>query len=315
MSLRRSLGRGGVRRRTGKVKSNALIARLRGDRRSLMKRDRNAVRLTPERVGRFLRRPEVQLALVGVFVLVSLLGVLVSGPVVHGLAQLFARDALRLDSIEVLGNRRLTPQEVALATGLSQHTRIDEIEPAEIVARLTDHPWIRDAAVSYWPSASLLVRIEERKPLVAVASRPAGEEEDVWYLVDRDGVAFALASALDRTGLPRLRSDQTPLLGRRDPRLVEAIAVTSRFPVLALEDESPTTPQALELPSDANDAGWVLHFEAPERRVILGDDGLETRLERLALLLDADLEATRAAEVIDLRFKDRAILRSVSASP
>lgn len=314
MIRRHASGRTAHRRSTGKVKSNALIGRLRWDRRGGRIRDRNFVELTPERVNRSLKRPGVRLALLGVFAVALGIGAATSEPVVQLLERTYQQAPVRLGTIAVQGNRHLSAAEVALASGLARQAPVAGIDRSQVVASLEMHPWILRAEALYLPAGRLLVSIEERVPFMAIGS-PEGEAGTlVWHLVDRDGVAFAIATPDDLPGLPRLRSDRAPILGERDPRLVEAIAVTDRFPTLALVDESPATPQALELPSDGSEAGWVLHFESPQRRVLLGRDSLEKRLERLALLLAADLEATRAAEVIDLRFADRAILRGASAS-
>lgn len=314
MMGRWSTGRSTTRRRTQRIKSNALIRRLRGDRRAMMRRGRNHAQLTPELFNRSLKRPGVQLALLGVFCAALGIGAVLSHPVVRQLERAWGPSATRLESISVQGHQRLSAGDVAAATGLAERTPVGSIDVVEVIANLEAHPWIRRAQALTLPAGHLLVGIEERVPAVAVASRNVDSGVLTWQFVDRDGIAFAVADPVDIAGLPRLHTDRAPALGVRDPRLVEAIAVTRRFPMLALGDESLETPQSLELPSEATDDGWVLHFEAPKRRVILGREALDTRLERLALLLDADLESTRAAEVIDLRFADRAILRSASGS-
>ncbi len=314
MIHRRGGGRPAHRRRTGNIKSNALIRRLRLDRRASRAHDHNFAQLTPERVNRSLKRPGVRAALLAVFALAALIGSLISKPVVTSLERTLRQTPRALDTIAVQGNRRLSSDEVAVATGLPRHAAVASIDTSQIVARLIAHPWIRHAEVLYLPAGRLLVRIEERQAEIAIATPDADSDAPVWHLVDREGIAFARANAEDLVGLARLRSDRAPLHGEPDQRLVEAIALTDLFPALSLRDPSPATAQSLELPTADSEAGWVLHFESPDRRVILGRDDLETRLARLALLLEADLESTRAAGEIDLRFAERAILRSTSAS-
>ncbi|MDE0911424.1 MAG: hypothetical protein OSB60_13245, partial [Myxococcota bacterium] len=60
--------------------------------------------------------------------------------------------------------------------------------------------------------------------------------------------------------------------------------------------------------------GWVLHSQELPRTVILGEDELEPRLKKLSLLLTSNMPAARAAEEIDLRFANQAVLRSRSPS-
>ncbi|MFT5695686.1 MAG: hypothetical protein ACI9QQ_001665, partial [Myxococcota bacterium] len=70
----------------------------------------------------------------------------------------------------------------------------------------------------------------------------------------------------------------------------------------------------IELPSKGAGRGWVLHSQTLPRTVILGEDELEPRLAKLAMLLGTDLPSTRGAEEIDLRFANQAVLRSRSSS-
>jgi len=55
--------------------------------------------------------------------------------------------------------------------------------------------------------------------------------------------------------------------------------------------------------------GFALQLADPRARVVLGREDLDARLDDLAQLLSARPDAVAAAEQIDLRFADQAVLR------
>jgi len=137
-------------------------------------------------------------------------------------------------------------------------------------------------------------------------------------------VPFATANAEDIARLPHLRGGADLASDLPHPSLQTAIALTNRIGALlpaALRDSIHDL--EIQLPSAGSTEGWVLRFQERSLEVVLGHQHLEERLDRLGELLAAQLpslerglgeEKAEHGIRIDLRFADRAVLRSESAS-
>jgi cell division protein FtsQ len=242
----------------------------------------------------WLRRPRALRA--GVWLVALALGVLTG--VLRGdelLARAFPERAANV-RLAVIGNEHASAEELAAAAGVAPGTPLASLDLVAVEAALAGHPWVRRARVAALPPDQLILAVEEREP-VAVA-RLAG----VTRLVDRDGTAFAPASA--DTRLPELRGAGAP----GGPPLVEGVALLAAVEAqglpapqaLILAADEPATVPALELASDA---------PAPSARVLLGRDDQAAKLARLAELLRADLPELGSAAEIDLRFGEDVVLR------
>lgn len=246
------------------------------------------------------------------FVLAVALGTLGS-PFVIALVQGDERSMgpILVQSVAVQGNRRLAAPAVARASGVARDSLASEVDCEQVTSNLEKHPWIRKAHTTLLPGGQLVIRIEEREP-VALVRGPANEGEgSIWRLIDGTGTPFARTRAEDWSRLPRFRSRRVLATGEIDSALIEALLIARR---LSARPGWRPTAHEIELPTDASSRGWVLHSRTLPRTVILGENELEPRLERLAMLLDSKLPTARGAEEIDLRFADHAVLRSRSSS-
>ena len=253
-------------------------------------------------------------AVAGLFALALVLGIFVSHPVIErALGDEQSTLQVRVQSVAVLGNQRLSPFEVARASGVAPNSLASEVDPARVAKTLERHPWIRRAGATLLPDGKLIVRVEEREPIALLRELSGDSEhadkEPVWRLVDATGTPFARTRALDWSRLPRLRSRRVLATGEVDPALVEALSIVKFMRGRAGKH---LATREIELPARDLGRGWVLHSQTLPHTVILGEDELQPRLERLALLLASDLPSARRAEEIDLRFAERAVLRSRS---
>jgi len=200
----------------------------------------------------------------------------------------------RVEVVGVRGARHLSPQEIALASGVPRGARLAELDSPQIAARLTEHAWIREARVLALPSGRLLLDVVEREPVAVLA----GAEP---WAVDATGVPFAPAGELE--GLPRIATAQRPAPGQPDPDLLQAAALARRLPQLGL-------PAPLEIGVAAPDdpEGLSLRLPGLAPRVVLGREDLEARLGELARLLETELPELGRARSLDLRFRDQAVL-------
>lgn len=247
-----------------------------------------------------------------VFVLAFMIGATTSRSVIKE----FQGDAasiapMRVQALAVQGHKRLSAGRIAAASGLATGALASETDAAKITKSLEAHAMIRSAKAVSLPNGKLIVRIEEREPKALLRGPSAIGGGIVWRLVDTTGTPFAPARANDWSRLPRFRSTAVLPTDQADPRLVSAISLAK----LVRETEGPDVEaREIELPSPKLGLGWVLHSQNLPRTVILGEGELKPRLEKLALLLASNMPPARAAEEIDLRFADQAVLRSGSPS-
>lgn len=231
-------------------------------------------------------------------------------------------DDVPLERVSVLGARVLEPARIAAHAGAIAGTPLAALDPAAIRARLGEEPWIESARVLRLPGGTLVVDVRER---AAIAR---------W--VRDDGVALVDASGARFAG--------DPALGGALPRVIGAAPDDDRLPeealaiLRALERHALATPDRevrLRLPApapaptghDATDAadatdpatrpnadGYVLEIGETGPRALLGRDLFAERIARLAVLLDHEAPEVRDARWIDLRYADRAVLRTEPAS-
>lgn len=210
-------------------------------------------------------------------------------------------EMLALETISVEGSRRAEPDDLVTTSGLVAGTPLHEIDVEQVRLRLEAHPWVRSARVVRVPPAVVVLRIEERTP-VAVAAE-AGEEP---WLVDADGLPFHAASPDDVSSLPWIESPHPIRLGEASSELGLAAALAE-----ALRGSSLAEGAEIRIAAPSDPEGLSLLVEGLRGRVVLGAGDLADKLRRLERLRQerVALPETASAEVIDLRFADRAVLR------
>lgn len=219
------------------------------------------------------------------------------------LAQLDA-PSQTLKRFSILGVDQVAASEIAERTGIARSAALDSVDLAEASRRIESHPWLRAARLRRLPGGDVLAIVDERSPIALLKSgtRPA------WQAVDSDGTTFAAVDPADYPDLLRLRSDAA-VAPFEDVAM--AIEIAAR-----IEASGVARPDAIVLPTRSDVAtrqaalGWRLVLADGGPEVVLGDDTSAKRMERLAELLNARIDAVRSAERIDLRFRDRAILRA-----
>lgn len=206
-----------------------------------------------------------------------------------------------VDAIAVHGVSRLTPRQVAAASGIPRGARIAEIDPSAVVRALESHDWIASASALRLPTGRVLIDVVEREPLaqLAVGSRR--------FAIDAQGAAFTELADGEETALPRLVASEAPERGAPDPLRAEAAQLAERVTALGL-----ATPEEVRVAPPGDPEGVSLRLPGLDGVVVLGREALEQRLRDLARLLELQPdEASRAAR-IDLRFADQAVLRSAA---
>ena len=142
----------------------------------------------------------------------ALLGLLAAVGALYGLAATPAFTLTRTELPELKWtSREALVSSIATASG----TNLFRIRTAPIEARLRTLPGVASAEVFVSLPDTLVVRIEERRAILAWA---VGERR---FLVDRDGVLFATSSAdaVTAAGLPTIGDSRTPATWKVGSRL------------------------------------------------------------------------------------------------
>jgi hypothetical protein len=214
------------------------------------------------------------------------------------------------ERVDVQGASVLSPEEIVRAAGLRERLARGDFDVREIVRAIEAEPWIESARALRLPTGALMVSVVERS---AIAVWMADETSDP-LLVDRNGEPFN--GALEPGGpLPLISGG----VNEPDaPLPTEAIVILN-----ALERSSSLAgnPRALTLylPSEANaendeQTGYVLQLGSEGPRALLGRRLLAERVARLAALVESGEPTFLSARFIDLRYADRAVLRTEPAS-
>lgn len=204
--------------------------------------------------------------------------------------------------IAVRGARRLSPAEIARATGVAAGAPLSEVDPEAVRASLEAQPWIARAGALRWPGGGILVDVVERRPVATVSL------DDKLYAVDERGAPFAALAAGAEPELVHLVARGPVAPFEPSPRLAEAVRLARRLPELGI-----APPREVSISADDDPEGYALALPDLPARVLLGHSDLDTRLEDLARLLSERPDAVAEATSIDLRFANQAVLRSEPA--
>ena len=228
------------------------------------------------------------------------------------LFEFFWLGPISLESVDVQGATVLSPEAIIRGAGIAGGGSVGAIDPAEIARNVEADPWIESArALRLWNGA-LVISVVERDAIARWRIDP----EAAPLLVDRRGEPFS--GALERAGAIPLVNG----LGNGDAlpaAAVEILAEIERHLVLA---QNPTT-LTLHLPgvqavSEAallgSQTSYVLQLGEDGPRALLGQRLFPERVARLAALVESGEPTLRRVRLIDLRYADRAVLRTEPAS-
>lgn len=308
--IQRIFSRNGSRLR-GSAPETVAAARARRARDHLArKRDQERQRLERDRIRPELlasRRRFFRVLSPIAFVAAIVLGANLAVP----FSEFFVLGGRPLERVAVQGSDALPAGLIAASTGAIAGQPLDDLDPEAIRTSLVADPWIEDAGVLRLPTGTLLIRVVERDAI----ARWQIDEELAW--VDATGRRFTGADSA-RIALPMIAGDSLePNALPEDALLI--LDEVRRHPGLARDLTALTLHlPALEADPDGvlrgSPAGFVLQIGREGPRALLGRRLLSQRVARLATLLDHDEETVATAQLIDLRYADRAVLRTAPAS-
>jgi len=243
------------------------------------------------------------------FVLAVVLGVQVATP----LFEFLLLRGTPLEALAVQGATVLSPHAIAAGAGALAGRSLDTIDPDSVGEAIAAEPWIESARTLRLPTGTLVVSIVERHAVARWRLADAMSTE----LVDERGARFPGALAPGGP-LPLIRGEAN-MAGELPPEALEILRELKRYAALAADPSTLT----LHLPGlVANDlaalpgdtTGYVLELGDAGPRALLGRRLFSQRVARLAALLDEDEAMVQSAQLIDLRYADRAVLRTEPTS-
>jgi cell division protein FtsQ len=151
----------------------------------------------------------------------AFLCVLAAAVVIGAAWALLGSSLLVVRHIEVIGNHQVTSAQVRHQAGIKMGTPLARLSEQRITARVDRIPWVKSASVTRsWPD-TVVIRIHERTPELAVAS--GGQFE----LVDVTGIVVR-TQATRPSGVPLLASPPARL--RDSPAIRAAVSVLGSLP-------------------------------------------------------------------------------------
>jgi cell division protein FtsQ len=236
-------------------------------------RGKNRRRLSPEE-QRQRRARALRVVLRGSALALGVSGAaaLAFGVVSAGWHALLQAPALALSRVEVVGNQRVSADEVRQNSGLALGANLFRIDLGRAAQALAENPWIRSVSLRrHWPD-SVVIAIEERR---------AGAAVDLGgrlYLADDRGEVFKRASPQDGLDLPLLT-------GLSRTRFIADRAGVQQQILTSLTLLSDLDPTALREASEVHwdeDLGVTLYLGPDAVAVHLGESDFEGKLERYA---------------------------------
>ncbi len=217
-----------------------------------------------------------------------------------------------LESVAVQGARVLSPEAIIRGAGILEGSSVGAIDPAEIVRSVEADPWIESARALRLPNGALVISVVERNAI----ARWRFDRQAAPLLVDHRGERFA--GALEPAGAIPLvnghgNGDALPA------EAVEILAEIERHVVLAQNPAMvtlhlPGVQAASEGALLGSQTGYVLQLGEDGPRALLGRRLFSERVARLAALVESGEPTLSRARLIDLRYADRAVLRTEPAS-
>lgn len=243
------------------------------------------------------------------FALAFLIGVAAA----PSLSEIFLFRPARLERVAVQGAVALTPLAIARKASVEAGRPMDTIDPEEIRDTLAAEPWIESVRTLRLPTGTLLISVVERH---AVARWQTARSSDT-ELIDERGQRFA--GAIELGGPLPLVLGTIEADGSLPAAVIEILELVGRHASLSSDPMNLT----LHLPDRQTnnigtesrlDSGYVLQIGEDGPRAVLGNHFFPRRVARLAALLESEESKLKNARWIDLRYADRAVLRTEPAS-
>ncbi len=236
------------------------------------------------------------------------------------LSEFFFLRGAGLEKIAVQGVSALTPNSIVRSLDFEIGHPLDSIQASGVREAIESEPWVESIRSLRLPGGTLVVSVVER---VAVARWTMDASPEI-VLIDQRGKRFA--GRVEPGGaLPLVlgKIDEGDILPEPAIAILEELRrhrvlagnpseLTLHLPALPSDPASDGLVAATAEPPEAS--GYELQIGEEGPRALLGVRFLEQRIARLATLLESEESSLHNARLIDLRYADRAVLRTEPAS-
>ena len=207
------------------------------------------------------------------------------------LVEISARIGFAVVDIIVEGRGETSPDDLRQALGLAHGTPILSFDAAAAHDRLKDLPWVRWAVIERRLPDVIALQIVERRPIAL------WQKDGQFSLIDSEGVVIPIE---DISRFNKL------------PVVVGTGAAPHAKPLIDILASEPGLASRVRWAVWVGDRRWDLHFE-DRVQVKLPEEGAADAWRRLAELERTSGLFARNYSIIDLRLKDRIIVRKVPA--
>jgi cell division protein FtsQ len=217
--------------------------------------------------------------------------------------QLICRaDYFRLQTIQIVGNRALTRDDVLYLLALPREMTLLQIDLPSAAARLTRHPYVKSVAIRRRFPATLSVTMQERVPYLVVVSK--------WQrmVLDVEGVVLRpfmpdLDRELPQFNLHRKRA-LTPGMQLQQEDARHAIALVQAY------QASPVVKMMHLVALDVQASGAsIWQVEPYDFDIRIGAEGVQEQLRRLASVLPYITQQNLAIRRVDVSYRRRVVVK------
>ncbi len=182
-------------------------------------------------------------------------------------------------TVEVEGNQRRTPHQIAKRAGIENGTNVFSIDEADAKAAVEADPWIATAEVSVELPSTVTIRVVERE---ARALSVIGGQ---LYLVDNFGDVFKEHVDGDPTDLPIVSGIDAEAL-RRDRESVTALIRRALDLVADLEQAKIAERYPIQEVNIAPDASVAVTIGSEGMRLVFGTPPFRNKVEKAGRILE-----------------------------
>ncbi|HEX5320101.1 MAG TPA: FtsQ-type POTRA domain-containing protein [Stellaceae bacterium] len=200
---------------------------------------------------------------------------------------------LVVTDIDVVGRHTTDPATIMEALGAQRGTPILAVDPMRAKEKLQALPWVRSAAIERRLPGTLFVRLVERQPLAVW--QHAGKHE----LIGRDGEVIPVTDLTRFAKLPTIVGDDAPKYAR------DFIDMLSTEPDLFARVTAAVR---------VGGRRWDVHIDRGID-VMLPEEHADGAWTHLAELERKDALLNRDVQTVDMRLRDRLVIRTIAAAP
>ncbi|MEC4684658.1 MAG: FtsQ-type POTRA domain-containing protein [Nitrospirota bacterium] len=199
-------------------------------------------------------------------------------------------DIMRINRIEVTGNKHLSDKEIISLMKLGQGESMLRISSRELSERVLESPWIRDVVIRKELPHTLIVKVKEAEPLALL------KRKGRLYIVSRGGeVLEELSQTI--AFLPVIKMDSI-----KKSLLKEALKVAG-----IVREDAFFSDEEIEIIAKTPEE---MTLKIGDLTIKIGKGDYRRKLARLVQLEDEIVRRGIPAGYVDLRFSRRVIVRA-----